>query len=479
VTVALIALPLVAALIVGFVRLPVRLTEGLALLAAIAEVVLAAIAVIGFNVGGGTQYATDRVWITNLVGGADVHFNVAMDGLSLFMVALTSVGIAAAAWTAIRARRDRMRVYLALLLLLEASLVTLFTARDLVLFYVGWEVMMIALFVLMGVWGGAGRRAATLQFIIYSLIGSLLMLVAIGALAVYGHSFELATLSAQGRNSVWMFGAFAAAFCIKAPMFPFHGWLPSAYRESTPEVTALLSGVISKAGAYGLIRFAVPLFPETAYDWRWLFLGLGLAGLLYASLVAFRQPDARGVVAYSSVGQMNLIVIGIFALSAAGPTPGFSDTGLRGAEFQMVNHGLVSLAAFLLIGIVELRCGTDALRVLGGLANGRPVLSTVFLMAALFTLAVPGSSVFVSELFILIGAFQEQPLLGAAAALGIVLAAMYMLRWYSALAHGDEGEAVPKTTPDLRIPELAVAVPLLVLLLAASAWPWGVMERFG
>jgi NADH-quinone oxidoreductase subunit M len=476
VTVALIALPLAVTVVVGFVRLPVRLTEGLALLGAVAEVVLAAVALIGFNVGGGTQYVTDREWIANLVGGADVRFNVAMDGLSLFMVALTSVGVAAAVWTAIRARRDRIRVYLALLLLLEASLVTLFTARDLVLFYVGWEVMMIALFVLMGVWGGAGRRAATLQFIIYSLIGSLLMLVAIAALAVEGHSFELATLSAQGRDSVLMFGAFAAAFCIKAPMFPFHGWLPSAYRESTPEVTALLSGVISKAGAYGLIRFAVPLFPATAYTWRWLFLGLGLTGLIYASLVAFRQRDARGVVAYSSVGQMNLIVIGIFSLGVGGA---FSDTGLRGAEFQMVNHGLVSLAAFLLIGIVELRCGTDALRVLGGLANGRPVLSTVFLMAALFTLAVPGSSVFVSELFILIGAFQEQPLLGAAAALGIVLAAMYMLRWYSALAHGDEGEAVPRATPDLRIPELAVAVPLLLLLLAASAWPFGVMERFG
>ena len=180
----------------------------------------------------------------------------------------------------------------------------------------------------------------------------------------------------------------------------------------------------------------MPLFPATAYDWRWLFLGLGLAGLIYASLVAFRQPDARGIIAYSSVGQMNLIVIGIFSLGVGGT---FSDTGLRGAEFQMVNHGLVSIAAFLLIGLLELRTGTDALRSLGGLANRRPVLSTVFLIAALFALAVPGSSVFVSELYILIGAFAEQPLLGSAAALGIVLAAMYMLRWYSAIAHERRG----------------------------------------
>jgi NADH-quinone oxidoreductase subunit M len=474
VTVALIALPLVAAIVIGFAPLERRATEVLTLLAALAEVVLVAIALIGFNVGGGTQYVTDRLWITDLVSGADVRFHVGLSGLSLFMVALTSVGIAAAVWAAIRAERDRIRPYLALLLLLQASLAVLFTSRDLVLFYVGWEVMMIALFVLMGVWGGARRRYATLQFIIYSLTGSLLMLVAIAALAVYGHSFELATLEAQRRDSVWMFLAFAAAFCIKAPMFPLHGWLPAAYRESTPEVTALLSGVVSKAGAYGLIVFAVPLFPATAYDWRWLFLGLGLAGLLYASLVAFRQPDARGVVAYSSVGQMNLIVIGIFALGLGGT---FSSNGLTGATFQMVNHGVVSLAAFLLIGVLEYRTGTDALRSLGGLANRRPVASTVFLIAALFALAVPGSSVFVSELYILIGAFNEQPLLGAAAALGIVLAAMYMLRWYSAIAHDGDGERIDPQMPDLRMPELALAVPLILILLVMSAWPFGVMER--
>jgi NADH-quinone oxidoreductase subunit M len=476
VTTALIVLPLVAALLVGFAPVSRVATEGLALLAAVSAVVLAAVAIIGFDVGGGSQYVTNHLWVSNLFGGADVRFHVAMDGLSLFMVALSAVGIAAAVWSAISARRDHPRVYLAMLLLLEASLVLLFTARDLVLFYVGWEVMMIALFVLMGVWGGAGRRLATMQFIIYSLIGSLLMLVAIATLGVEGGSFDLATLTSQGRDSTWLFLAFAAAFCIKAPMFPLHGWLPAAYRQSTPEVTALLSGVVSKAGAYGLIRFAVPLFPQTAYDWRWVFLGLGLAGLLYASLVAFRQPDARGVVAYSSIGQMNLIVIGIFALPAVGH---FSSNGLAGAQFQMVNHGVVSLAAFLLIGLVELRTGTDALASLGGLANRRPVLSTVLLIAALYALAVPGSSVFVSEIYILIGAFAENALLGSVAAIAIVLAAMYMLRWYSALAHGDDGPSVPAGMPDMRVRELAIAVPLVLILLALSAWPFGVMERIG
>jgi NADH-quinone oxidoreductase subunit M len=468
VTVTMILLPLIAALVVGFAPLPRAAGEGLALLAGLVELVLAAVAVIGFDIGGGSQFVTDQLWINNFVGDADVRFHVAMDGLSLFMAALTAVGVLSAMWAAVHAHRDRPRAYLGLLLLLQAALMLLFTARDLVLFYVGWEVMMIALFVLMGVWGSSRRRFATLQFVIYSLIGSLLMLVAIATLGVQGGSFDLATLAGQHRDSVWLFLAFCAAFCIKAPMFPLHGWLPAAYRESTPEVTALLSGVVSKAGAYGLIRFAVPLFPATAHSWKWLFLGLGLAGLLYASIVAFRQPDARGVIAYSSLGQMNLIVIGIFALN---------NNGYTGAVFQMVNHGVVSLAAFLVIGLVEMRTGSDAFRSLGGLANRRPVLSTVLLIAALFALAVPGSSVFVSEIYILIGAFQQQALLGVAAACAIVLAAMYMLRWYSALAHEGDGELVNEQTADLRPAELVLAVPLIVILLAMSAWPFGVMER--
>ncbi len=469
-TVILIALPLIAAVLVGFLPLPHSTGQRLALLACVAELVVAAIAIVRFTVGGGTQFVTDRLWINNFVGNADVRFHVALDGLSLFMAALTAVGVLAAMWSATQAGRERPRAYAGLLLLLQAALMLLFTARDLVLFYAGWEIMMIALFVLMGVWGRAGRRFATLQFVIYSLIGSLLMLVAIATLGVKGGSFDLATLAGQSRDSVWLFLAFCAAFCIKAPLFPLHGWLPAAYRESTPEVTALLSGVVSKAGAYGLLRFAIPLFPATAHDWRWLFLGLGLAGLLYASIVAFRQPDARGVVAYSSLGQMNLIVIGIFALNS---------NGYAGAVFQMVNHGVVSLAAFLLIGLVELRTGSDAFRGLGGLANRRPVMSTVLLVTALFALAVPGSSVFVSEIYILIGAFQQQALLGAAAALAIVLAAMYMLRWYSALAHEGDGERVTEQTPDLRLSELVLAVPLIAILLTMSIWPFGVMERIG
>ncbi|HEX5260122.1 MAG TPA: NADH-quinone oxidoreductase subunit M [Gaiellales bacterium] len=463
-TVALIVLPLAFALAIAVLPLDRRLASAAGLLGTLAEVVLAAVALVRFDVGAGMQFVTDDRWIPDF-GLAPVRFHVGMDGLGLFMVALTAVGVAAALGASLLAGRDRPRAHVALLLLLESAMVLLFTAQDLVLFYVGWEVMMVALFVLMGVWGGTGRRAATLRFVIYSLLGSLSMLVAIAYIGVRYHTFEVGQVHS---GVVWLFLAFAAAFCIKAPMFPLHGWLPAAYRESSIEVTALLSGVVSKAGAYGLLRFCLPMFPGPAHDWRWLFLGLGLAGLLYGSLVAFRQPDARGVVAYSSFAQMNLIIIGIFALNVNGAT---------GAIFQMVNHGVVSLAAFLLIGVLELRVGTSLFRHLGGLANGRPIASTVFLIAALWALAVPGSSLFVSEIYILIGAFQQNEWLGAAAALGIVLAAMYMLRWYSAIAHENDGDSVPASMPDLHLRELAIALPLIAILFVMTAWPYGVMKR--
>jgi NADH-quinone oxidoreductase subunit M len=472
VTLALLLVPLAAALLVALAPLPRRATEALALGASLAELGLGVIALVQFDTGKGVQFTTDKLWFGDLVSGADVRFNIGMTGLSLFMVLLTALGMFCAIATGVWAGRARPRMFFALLLVLEAALVLLFTARDLVLFYTGWEAMMIPLYVLIGVWGGLERRRATFTFFVYTLVGSLLMLAGVAWVGITQGSFELDRLQSAGITDAGPFFLFAAAFCIKAPLFPLHGWLPLTYRQSSIEVTALLSGVVSKAGAYGLIVWAIPLFPQVARDYRWWFLGLALAGLIYGSLVAFRAPDARGVIAFSSLAQMNLIVIGIFASVA-----GSNTDGVTGAAFQMVNHGVASLAAFLLIGLVELRTGTDLFRWLGGLANRRPVLSTIFLFATMFTLAVPGSSTFVSEFYILLGAFRFEPLLGAAAATGIVLSAMYALRWYSAIAHQTEGERVDPLTPDFRPFELGIALPLVLVLLAMSAWPFGVMER--
>ena len=252
------------------------------------------------------------------------------------------------------------------------------------------------------------------------------------------------------------------AFAIKAPLFPFHGWLPSAYREAPPEVAAILSGVVSKVGLYGLLRIAIPKFPTVADDWRVVLLVLASISLIYGSLLAFRAPDFRGVVMYSSLAQSGLIVIGLFSLN---------DLGFDGAVLQMVNHALISATLFLLAGMVERRTSTGEFRLLGGLARGRPILATVVLTIGVIGLAVPLSASFAGEFLILAGAFQQHWAWAVVGAVAIVLAAMYMLRWISALLHQDVGPAVPESALDLRAGELAVVVPLLLCLIGLSVWP--------
>jgi NADH-quinone oxidoreductase subunit M len=258
------------------------------------------------------------------------------------------------------------------------------------------------------------------------------------------------------------------AFAVKAPLFPLHGWLPDAYRESSAEVSAVLSGVVSKAAGFGFLAIAVPLFPEPADDLQPLVLGLATAGLIYGSYVAFRAPDVRGVIAYSSLAQMSLITIGIFALD---------DLGSTGAVLHMVNHGLVSAALFLLAGTVERRTATGELARLGGMARGRPALATVLMATGIIALAVPGSSAFAGEFLILAGVFDDGWGWAVAGAFAIVLAAMYMLRLISAVLHRDVGPAVPEEALDLRPAELAVIVPLVGCLLVLSAWPAAITEH--
>jgi NADH-quinone oxidoreductase subunit M len=365
----------------------------------------------------------------------------------------------------------RSRMYFALLLLLEGALLLLFTAQDLIVFYVGFEAMLIPLYFLMGVWGGPGRTQATLKFIIYTVGGSLLMLVGMIALAL-GHeggpTFAIAELG--GNGSTWIFLSFLIAFAIKSPLWPFHGWLPDAYRQSPPEVAAILSGLASKAGAYGLLRLVLPLFPGPVADWRGPIIVLATIGLLYGSILAFRQPDARGVIAYSSIAQMGLILVGIFVLN---------DRGASGAAFQMVNHAILSCALFLLAGWLATQTGAETFDRLGGLARGRPILASTVLVAGVATLAVPGSATFASEFLILLGAFEESAILGAIASLAIVLAAMYMLRWISAVLHESRGSAVAATAgpSDLVSGGLLAIVPLVLAILALSFYPFAVTER--
>jgi NADH-quinone oxidoreductase subunit M len=320
--------------------------------------------------------------------------------------------------------------------------------------------MLIPLYILIGFWGGAGRLRATITFVVYTVAGSLLMLVAIIWFGLQQGTFDLTRMGTSTND--WLFLGFAIAFAVKAPLWPFHGWLPDAYRESPPEVAGLLSGVISKVAAYGFIRIGIAKFPEPVKDFRVVILTLAGIGLVYGSLLAFRAPDVRGVVAYSSLAQMGLIMFGIFAVN---------DLGLDGAVLQMVNHGLLSMTMFLLAGMVERRTATGELALLGGMARGRPVLATILMIVGVMALAVPLSSNFAGEFLILAGVFQTGWGWAVVGAIAIVLAAMYMLRLISAVLHQDVGPAVSDAALDLRTGELAVLVPLVAILLALSAWP--------
>jgi NADH-quinone oxidoreductase subunit M len=395
-----------------------------------------------------------------------VSYKVGLYDFSLWLAGLTiGVSVAAIAY-GLWARRDRPRTYFGLMLFLMGATVGVFCAQDLLLFYAFFEAMLIPLYVLIGVWGGAKARGATIKFVIYTMVGSLLMLVSIIAFGLTKGTFDLTRIGTS--SSLPIFLGFAIAFGIKAPVWPFHGWLPDAYREAPAEVSALLSGVISKTAAYGFLFIAIPHFPGPVSDMRDTILALSAIGLVYGSLLAFRQPDFRGVVAYSSLAQMCLIMIGLFAVN---------DSGLNGGLLQMVNHGLISAALFLLAGCVEQRTHTGRFALLGGMARGRPILATMLIVVGVIALAVPGSSAFAGEFLVLNGIFSIGWGWAVVGAIAIVLAAMYMLRAISSALHESPGAAVHDRQRDLRPAEVGMILPLVVVLLFLSFWPAGITDH--
>jgi NADH-quinone oxidoreductase subunit M len=463
-TTALILIPLGGALLLWL--LPWRTSVsagGFGLLVALATLALWVGTLANFDFGSGAlQESADQVWFSDF----DVSYKVGLYDWSLWLVGLTALVSVAALGYGLWAGRSRPRAYFGLLLLLESATIGVFVAQDLLLFYVFFEAMLIPLYALIGAWGGAGRLGATIKFIVYTMAGSLLMLVSIIALGLDVGSFDM---SALGRSdSEWIFLGFLAAFFVKAPVFPFHGWLPDAYREAPAEVSALLSGVVSKTATYGILRIVLPTFPEPVADWRTPALVLAAIGLLYGSLLAFRSPDVRGVIAYSSLAQMCLIVIGLFALN---------DSGLNGALLQMVAHGLVSASLFLLAGGIERRTSTGELRLLGGMARGRPVLATFLITVGVIALAVPGSVAFAGEFLILNGIFGRGWGWAVVGAIAVVLAAMYMLRLISGVLHREVGTAVPAAALDLRPMEVSVVGLLVAALLTLSFWPAAITDH--
>jgi NADH-quinone oxidoreductase subunit M len=459
----LIWLPIGTAIVLWTVPLSRYWTGGLAVLVSLVEVGLWIEQATRFDFSkSGVQFETKASWFSDL----HVNYHVGFYGFSLWLAGLTVVVAAACVIYGFWVGRERARAYFGLMLFLTGSTVAVFAAQDLLLFYAAFEAMLIPLYLLVGAWGGPGRMHATMKFVIYTMAGSLFMLAAVIVFGLQQHTFDLVDSGTSSSNWIWL--GFAAAFAVKSPLIGFHGWLPDTYGEAPPEVTALLSGVIAKAGTYGFLRIAIAKMPEPTQYFRTTMLAFGIATLLYGSVIAFRSRDFRSVVAYSSMAQSGLIVVGLFANT---------NLGFDGAVLQMLAHGFVSAALFLIAGTVERRTTTSEFRLLGGMAKGRPLLATLLMATGVITLAVPGSVNFAGEFLILAGVFQRAWWWAALGAAGIVLAAMYALRLISAVLHGARGSTVTEDALDLRAGEMAVIVPLVACLVALSVWPAGVSHH--
>jgi NADH-quinone oxidoreductase subunit M len=476
----LLWLPLAFALIC--LVAPRRVAPWSAALGSVVALGLAVGLVADFDTGlAGLQHTVDSSWIPDL----GVRYQLGIDGISLFLVALTALLWAAATvFSVLRgypgsreapADAGRTRLYYFLLGLGETATLGAFLAQDLLLFVLFFDLMLVPFFFLIGTFGGRNRVAATTKMIVYTLVGSLLMLVGAIATAILASqetgelSFAIADLRANllsEGSQEWIFCFFAAAFLVKMPAIPIHGWLPDAYRAAPLPVLALLSGVLSKVGAYGFLRVVFPLYPDATATFQELVLVIGVASILYGSVLAFTQTNVRLIAGYSSIAQLGFITIGVFSLRA---------DGADGAVLQMVNHGLVVAAIFLIIAVLYERSGTEDLREMGGLALRAPVLAALFLVVTMATLAIPGSANFIGEFYILNGVFQAKIVYAIVASAGVALAAFYALRLYQRTMHNRLPEGIESR--EISVRDGAVLVPLVGVIVALAFYPGLILER--
>ena len=472
----LLWLPLAVGLVGLF--LPRRATGWWATLGALATLGIAIGMVASFDSdSAGLQHTVDIAWIS----GLGIDYSLGVDGLNLFLVLLTAVlWVGGIALAAIR-EQQRPQLFFFLMLVAETATLGAFLAQDLLLFVLFFDLMLVPFYFLFGAWGhdrsgegGLTAPAATLKMIVYTLIGSLLMLVAAVATAILsadgGHlTFSIQALQEQGLglgSERWIFWFFAAAFLVKMPAFLLHGWMPDAYRAAPLPALVVFSGVLAKVGAYGFLRVVLPLFPEATVEFQEVILVVALASILYGSVMAFTQTNLRLIAGYSSVAQLGFITAGIFALRA---------DGADGAILQMVNHGLVVAPIFVIVALLIERAGSEDIREMGGMATRAPVLAALFLIVALATLAIPGSANFIGEFYILNGLFQEKIVFAIVATSGIVMASYYALRLYQRTMHNRKPDGIASREIDLR--DGLVLAPLVLCILGLALYPQLILER--
>ena len=455
---------------------PRRAIGWVALAGPVVTLVLAIVVAARFDPSGGIQHTVDESWIPAL----GVRYQLGIDGISLFLVLLTAILWAAATIWSAGSPPERARNYFLMFGLAETAVLGAFLAQDLILFVLFFDLMLIPFYFLFGSWGieHPGRpeedegpikpQPAVIKMIVYTLVGSLLMLVgaiATGILTANGGpiDFNIQHLAAHPLGSgsqYWIFWFFAAAFLVKMPAFPLHGWMPDAYRVAPLPALALFSGVLSKVGAYGFLRVVLPVFPAATTHFQEVILIVAVASILYGSVMAFTQNSARLIAGYSSVAQLGFITLGIFSLRA---------DGADGAVLQMVNHGLVIAPLLLIVFLLGARANTDDITRMGGLAMRAPVLAALFLIVTMALLAIPGSSNFIGEFYILNGIFKEKIVFAFLAAAGIVMAAYYALRLYQHAMHNRKPEGI--SSREVSLGEGAVVGALVACIVAIALYP--------
>jgi len=458
---AVVFLPLAGAVLLFFVKdAAVRWT---ALTVALADVALSLpLAFLYDRSATGMQFAERVSWIAS----PPINYAVGVDGISLPLLLLTTFLTPLCVLVSWRAIETRFREFMATMLIMETAMLGVFVALDFVLFYVFWEAMLIPMYLLIGVWGGPNRLYAAVKFFLYTLAGSVLLFIAILVLFFQGgHTFDILLLSKAGYSQTlqkWLFWAFFIAFAVKVPMFPFHTWLPDAHVEAPTAGSVFLASVLLKMGAYGFLRFTLPMLPDATATFTPIMVGLSLIAIIYGAYMALAQADLKKLIAYSSVSHMGFVTLGIFALNAQ---------GIEGALMQMINHGITTGALFLCVGIIYERTHSRMIADNIGLANPMPRYATCLVIFALSSLGLPGTNSFVGEFLVLIGTFLWNKAAAAVASLGVILAATYLLWMVQRVAFGLPASHSAPRLFDLNWREMTILIPLIVLVFWIGLFP--------
>ncbi len=416
------------------------------------------------------QLLVNLPWIQ--VAGFNIAFSMGVDGLSILLVLLTTLLMILAILFSWKYVKENIKAYMIFFLLLEIGMLGVFLSLDLFLFYIFWEFSLVPMYFLIGVYGGPNRMYAAVKFFLYTMAGSILMLLAILWLGIAGKSFNMldlmnnSALVIPANTQIWLFLAFGIAFAIKVPMWPFHSWLPDAHVEAPTAGSVILAGVLLKMGSYGFLRFNLELFPKAAVILAPWMAVIAVIGILYGAIVSFAQRDMKKLVAYSSISHMGFVVLGLFALNSQ---------GLQGSILQMVNHGVSTGALFLVVGMIYERMHTRDMDLMGGLWNIMPIYGALALIVSLSSMALPGLNGFVGEFTILLGAFNatayRTPLLAGLAAIGVILAAIYILQMFQRVFLGQTRQEKNCTLKDITPLEIGMLIPLLILIFWIGLYP--------